>query len=182
MEQTVVSTVIHHDSKQPLDDAVTKRLRDETQKIIDALVSPAYVAALRAVKAAPVQSRLQEASTRLTPEALRKQGVKLPENMRISSRYFEAGMPRPLSLGDGAGKDKKNTLLEILKKEPTLLDELRASKSPAFDALLMSDEFGASGMEGLTMAAFGGCTCGGTPVTIPPFTTTACAGAGVHLM
>ncbi len=182
MERTVIATVLRHEGGQPKDDAVTAHLRDETQKIIDAMISPAYVAALRAVKAAPLEKRLQEASKRLTPDALRKQGVKLPENMRISSRYFESGMPQPLSLGDSASEGKANVLVELLKKNPELLDELRANNLPAFDALLMSDESMAGGGDDLTMAAFGGCTCGGTHIPIPPFTSTACGGAGVHLM
>jgi hypothetical protein len=180
MEQTVISTFVKYDGENK-DDAATAHLRDETQKIIEAMTAPAYVAALRAVKATPIEKRLLEASKRLTPDALRKQGVKLPDNMRISSRYFESGFPRPLDLGDMAD-GKPNPLSVLISKNPGLLDDLRANNLPAFNALISNDGSTGGGVDDMTAARLGGCTCGGTSIPIPPFTSTACAGAGVHLM
>ena len=84
------------------DDLNAERLRQVTSQMVDALTSPAYVEAMRAVKSAPEGQRLEEAMRRLTPDALKAQGVPLPAGMRISSRYFEQGSnPLELELSDG---------------------------------------------------------------------------------
>jgi hypothetical protein len=76
------------------------RLREMTDRMIEALTSPPYVEAMRAVRASPEDDRLAEAERRLSPDALRDLGVPIPEGMRISSRYFEKGLPEPVEVGD----------------------------------------------------------------------------------
>ena len=157
------------------------RLRKETQEIIDALTSPAYVAALRAVKAAPESKRLLEASKRLTPDALRKQGVAVPEGMRISSRYFEKGFPQPIEFGDRAD-GKPNPVAALNESNPGLLDEMR-SNNPELFKVIASDETPPPSGNNFTLASIGGCACGGRVLT-GPFgigSTTACGGAGFQI-
>lgn len=86
------------DSPTPSDDLVA--LRKTTDDMIDALTSPAYVEAMRKLRAAPDDKRLDEATRRLSPDGLRELGVPIPEGMRISSRYFEPGFAEPVELGD----------------------------------------------------------------------------------
>jgi hypothetical protein len=176
MDKEIISSSITHDGGQASDDDKTK-LRNATQAIIDALTAPEYVAALQAVKDAPMEKRLLEATQRLTPDALRKAGVKLPDGMRISSRYFESDLPKPLDFGDFAG-GKPNPLAKLSTANPGLLDDLRANNPLALTAF--SDESASGGnMSDLPMAKIGGCTCGGGPLPLIP--GTACGGGGYYL-
>lgn len=174
-EQEIISTFVKHDKEVSDEDKV--RLRNETQAIIDALTDPAYVAALRAVKEAPTEKRLLEATKRLTPDALRQAGVKLPEGMRISSRYFEKDLPRPLELGD-LPDGKPNPLAKLITSNPGLLDDLRANNPTALTAF--SDNNGTTGsMADLPTARIGGCHCGGG--SVPVIGGTACGGGGYYI-
>ncbi|SFV37033.1 hypothetical protein [Hyphomicrobium facile] len=177
MDKKVISTVIEQDDEATSEE-VKARLRDETQSIIDALTAPAYVAALRAVKAAPVEKRLLEATKRLTPEALRREGVNLPEGMRISSRYFESDLPKPLELGD-LPDGRPNPLIKLSVSNPGLLDDLRANNPAALAALLSDSHTNLGNVTELPMVRFGGCHCGGG--TLPGIGGTACGGAGYYL-
>lgn len=144
----------------------SKHLRDITSKMVDAITSPAYVEAMRAVKSAPQGKRLDEALRRLTPEALRSQGVPLPEGMRISSRYFEASFA-PVEVGEPGGQrnllkelhgvepDVINALERLREKNPSLFDDLRSRLSPG---------------DLISPVALCGCACGGA--------ATVCGGAG----
>src|SRR3954447_10028047 len=67
-------------------------LRNTASDFVNVVTSPAFLDALQAVNSAPEDQRLTEASKRLTPEALRDQGVPLPSDVRISSRYVEEGL------------------------------------------------------------------------------------------
>jgi hypothetical protein len=87
-------------SQPPVGDEEVAKLRRMTDEMIAALTSPPYVEAMRAVRAAPEDERLDEAAKRLSPEALRDLGVPIPDGMRISSRYFEKGFSEPVELGD----------------------------------------------------------------------------------
>lgn len=110
------------------DELSAEQLREITTKMIDAISSP--LEAMRAIKAAPEGQRLNEALRRLTPDALRAQGVPLPEGMRISSRYFEQGFS-PIEVGDlpeGQGK----RLSDFNEREPGFLDRLRNRDPHAF--------------------------------------------------
>lgn len=153
------------------------RLREEIGQMITALTSPPYVEAMQAVRAAPVSQRLVEGSKRLTPEALRAQGVPLPSNMRISSRYFEEGLPGPINFGEPR-EGEVNLVNALNKAQPGLLDRLRTDKPDVFRRLVESDpEVSLESSLGMTanrssspMAMVGGCCCGGG--------ATVCAGCG----
>lgn len=70
-----------------------EQLREEIAQMIEASTHPAFVEALRAVKATPIEQFLVAGSQRLTPQALREKGVPLPADIRISSRYFDDDLP-----------------------------------------------------------------------------------------
>jgi hypothetical protein len=179
MATKILSTNMEYDSENEKPDDVA-RLHLETQKIIDALTAPAYVAALRAVKDAPIDKRLLEASNRLTPDALRKQGVPIPEGMRISSRYFEKGLPASINFGD-LPDGSPNPLNALNESNPGLLDKLRSSNKEAFASLISNET--TKGDDKLVLAAFGGCHCGGIGIIGPLGIGhgTACGGAGFQL-
>jgi hypothetical protein len=105
------------------DELDVNTLREITDQMIAAITHPAYVEAMREIKATAQDKRLAEAKTRLTPDALRKLGVPLPVDMRISSRYFEPGLPAPLEVGDylPVGTD----LASLSAKLPRMSDEER---------------------------------------------------------
>lgn len=69
------------------------RLRKITDEMIITLTSAPYVEAMRTLKATPLDQRLKVGAELLTTSALRAKGVPMPDNMRVSSRYFEAGSP-----------------------------------------------------------------------------------------
>jgi hypothetical protein len=175
MDKEVISTVVER-AHEAVSDEAKARFRAETQAIIDALTAPAYVAALRHVKDAPIEKRLLEATKRLTPEALRSQGVKLPDGMRISSRYFESDLPKPLEFGD-LPDGTPNPLAKLSVSNPGLLDDLRANNPTALAAL--GSDKNANESSNLLISRIGGCTCGGREV--PVFGGTACGGAGYYL-
>src|SRR4051794_41098048 len=75
------------------DEFDVKKLQKITDGMIAAISSPAFVDAMKKLKATPAEKRLEKGAALLSPEALRKKGVKLPAGMRISSRYFEEGLP-----------------------------------------------------------------------------------------
>jgi hypothetical protein len=84
-------------------------LREEINKMTEALTHPAYVDAMKNVRNAPRDERLVVGSRLLNPDALRAQGVLLPENMRISSRYFDEDNPQGAEFGTPRGLDSKAT-------------------------------------------------------------------------
>jgi len=75
------------------------RLHEVTSQMITALASPEFVEAMRKMKATADEDRLRVAAKILTPDGLRSQGVPLPMDMRITSRYFESGKPE-IEAGD----------------------------------------------------------------------------------
>lgn len=143
-----------------------ERLTEITNQMVEAITSPPYVEAMRAVKAAEGSQRLEEAMERLTPDALRKQGVKLPEDMRISSRFFEAGF-KPVELGEPIGT--RNLLTELRVTDPEAfrrINKIRVINPHLHEELihrLIPDER-------LSPVALCGCACGGA--------ATVCGGAG----
>ena len=76
-----------------------ERLHRITNEMITAITSPPFVEAMRRMKATPKNERLRIGAEILTPDALRAQGVPLPTDMRVTSRYFEAGAP-DIEVGD----------------------------------------------------------------------------------
>jgi hypothetical protein len=139
-----------------------ENLREVTQQMINMLTAPPFVEAMQAVRETSPDKRLLEGSKRLTPEALRRKGVPLPDYMRISSRYFENGLPGPVNFGDraGGGPNIVNGLNEVA---PGLLDRLREENPRLFNELVSSDE-------DEDLQRWGGCACGGG--------LTFCAGGG----
>jgi hypothetical protein len=167
-------------SEQGLDPAF---LRKTTQDLIEALTSPAYVAAVQAVRDAPDESRLVEASHRLTPDGLRKQGVPIPSDMRITSRYFETGFPNAIDveLGDPppGGVNLVNALNEA---KPGLLDSLRINNPEIYNALIAQNNEALLGKD--IHAQLGYCNCGGHTFTGPLGigSGTVCGGAGAKII
>lgn len=135
-------------------------LRNEVDTMVKALTHPAYVEAMRAVREAPIESRLAEGSKRLHPDALRAAGVPLPDKMRISSRYFEDGLPTSVEFGDTP--EGPNLVNALNEGRPGFLDELRADNPALFSKLLNTDK--------MRFMATPGCCCGGA--------ASACGGCG----
>jgi hypothetical protein len=160
--------------KQRLD---PEQLRRETGRMIDALTDPRYVAAVRAVRAAPDDERLAEATRQLSSEGLRKLGVPIPEGMRLSSRYFEPGLPGEIELGDSPAGER-NMISTLNEAAPGLLDRLRVNEPDLFKALAVSDDRMMTAEGDLEPLGIMHCACGGG--SIPgPFHGSVCSGAGV---
>jgi hypothetical protein len=149
--------------------------RRMTGRMIEALSDPRYVEAVRAVRAAPDEARLVEATRRLSPDGLREQGVPIPPGMRISSRYFEPGFPDVVELGDPpAGRiNMVNALNEVA---PGLLDRLRMNHPEIYRQLAAPGP----GLDLGPEPRVKHCACGGHTFgsAVP---TTVCGGAGVDL-
>lgn len=153
-------------------------LRKTTDELIEALTSPAYIEAVRAVRVAPEDKRMLEASKRLTPEALRALGVPLPAGMRISSRYFETGFPDSIDVELGDAPEGGVNLINALNKaKPGLLDDLRANNAEIFKTLISPQE-----TTGPQTPRIGYCNCGGHDFSGPLVSGTVCGGAGAHVM
>jgi hypothetical protein len=67
----------------------SQRVHQLIEQLNTAVTNPAFLQALRDVGKLPEEQRLKEAQKRLTPKALAAAGVSIPDNLRISSRYFE---------------------------------------------------------------------------------------------
>lgn len=152
-------------------------LRNTTQDLIEALTSQPYVEAMLAVRAAPDEERLLEASKRLTPDALRALGVPLPSEMRISSRYFETGFPDSIDVELGDPPAGGVNLIEALNEvRPGFLDDLRLNHPDIYQTVIAPREASAIS----PTARFGYCNCGGRDFS-GPISGTVCGGAGAHI-
>lgn len=143
----------------------TERLKGVASKMIEAVTSPGFVEAMRAVRSAPEDQRLVEASRRLSPDALRAQKVPLPADMRISSRYFEKGFS-PVELGD-TPDGTRNLVNALNELEPGLLDRIRMRDRNLFDQLIDSSasnrpDVGIWACAGAGIGTICGCAGGGT--------------------
>ncbi len=145
----------------PLD---AERLRSITTEMIEALTSPEYLEQVQAVREAPEEERLVEASNRLSVDALRAAGVRLPRDMRISSRYFEESFPSAVEFGDTPGAEP-NVVNELNRIRPGWLDEVRHKDPEIFERLVAIDR----------PPALGGL---GSPTDNLPQGWGACAGGG----
>ena len=143
----------------PKEEMNVERMKKMTDEMITAITSPPFVEAMRAVRSAPESERLVEGSRRLSPEALRAQGVPLPSDMRISSRYFESGGGNPVDFGDTPGK--MNVLNELNKAEPGFLDRIRKTRPDLFDEIVKPGRPGDLAAPGGGTTNVGGCACGG---------------------
>lgn len=113
----------------PLIDA--EKVKSEMKAMVKMTSHPAFVAAMKNLKETPLDQRLDVGRETLTVEALKAQGVDMPDQMRLTTRYFEPGTPNVIEVGpDG---DVKNLVLE----KPTVQD--RPPNAPGY----------------------GGCACGG---------------------
>ena len=108
-----------------------EQIRRDITEMLEAIAHPAFVEAVRAVNSAPIEQRLVEGSRLLNPQALRERGVPFPENVRISSRYFEEGLPHPIEFGDLPG-GRPNLVNAINAAEPGFLDRLRVQNPDMF--------------------------------------------------
>lgn len=115
------------------------QLRKLSQEVVDLVASPEFMKHVQAVFAAEESVRLTEAANRLTPTALRNAGLPIPEWTKISSRYFEEGMPDEVKFTDTeAGKD----ILQILhEREPGILDRIRREDEDLWGRLTIKKPF-----------------------------------------
>ena len=84
-----------------------ERLRKITDSMITAITAPAFVEAMRTLRKVPVEKRLEYGAELLNPEKLRAQGVPLPKDMRITSRYFEPGESAVIEITEIPGVDPR---------------------------------------------------------------------------
>jgi hypothetical protein len=139
--------------------ADTRRMREISDMVLQVVTSPQFLEQVAAVKAAPPERRLEEASKRLTPKALREIGIELPPNLRLSSRYFDDQAPTEVELADTAAG--VNIVTALNEARPGLLDELKVSRPDIFRRIVAPD---------LVERASGGCACAGW--------ATVCVGGG----
>ncbi len=64
-------------------------LKKKTDEMLEALANPAFLEQIEAMQQLPLEQRMEEAAKRLTPAALKRAGIDLPEGGRLSTRYFE---------------------------------------------------------------------------------------------
>jgi hypothetical protein len=70
-----------------------ENLRKITDQMIGVLTSDGFVSAMHTLKTTPKDQRLEVGSTILTHAALVANGVPLPADFRVTSRYFEQNAP-----------------------------------------------------------------------------------------
>ena len=108
-----------------------KKVRQEMETMIEMITHPAFVDAMKTMKASTPKRRIELGKELLTVKALSSSGVKIPDGMRLTTRYFEPGKP------------------EVLEFTPD--GKVRLTKSPK------SPKFPNRGGD----IAYGGCACGG---------------------
>lgn len=109
-------------------------LREFSERLIACVTSPEMVEQVQAVLNSSSGSRLGEAADRLTPSALKRFGVDLPDFTRVSSRYFDEGIGDEVNFYDVQGS---RDILQLLNSgDPEILDEL-GKTSPDLLALLV---------------------------------------------
>ncbi len=82
------------------------KVKKDMDAIIEMITHPQFVAAMKDMKQTPVAKRQEVGKKTLTVQALAAKGVKIPANMRITTRYFEPGSTDILEV-DPNGKLKK---------------------------------------------------------------------------
>jgi hypothetical protein len=70
-----------------------KKVRQEMDTMIEMITHPEFVAAMKQMKLATPKQRLELGKELLTVGSLSSKGVKIPEKMRITTRYFEPDNP-----------------------------------------------------------------------------------------
>lgn len=127
----------------------------ETRRMVECMTHPAYVEAMRTLKSTPNEERLTIVMKLLTPEALRERDVPIPPGMRISSRYFEPGIPA-VEAGELATREK-GVLRELNERDRGVLDRLRVKEPQLLTDLAAID----LRRDEIDPAALCVCACGG---------------------
>lgn len=130
-------------------------LKERTDEILRSATSPEFLAQLEEVRSAPKEQRIDEAAKRLTPDAMRKAGVNLPEGVRISSRYFEEGEDFDIELGDIGGRIAIVPALNQI--QPGFLDRLRGERPDLFKQLVGHPYLGPSDLSVCVCVGAGPC-------------------------
>lgn len=136
-------------------------LIERSNEVLQAVTSPEFLAQLEAVRAVPVEHRLAEAARRLTPDAMRRAGVRLPEGIRISSRYFEEGQNFNIELGDIPRRI--SVVPAIMEIDPDFLDKLRVARPDVFTHIVTEPPFAGDDLTNRwsVCGCAGGGFCGG---------------------
>lgn len=109
-----------------------QKVKKEMDVLINMITHPAFVDAMKKMKASPVSKRRELGKKLLNIDVLKAQGVEIPPGMRLTTRYFEPGRTEVLELGpDGL---------------------IRGVKIPKFSV---------GDLKELGNVAWGGCACGG---------------------
>lgn len=144
-------------------------MREQTEQNCRLLKSEAFLSQLQAVIDSREGQRIDEAAKRLTPQALREAGVQLPKGLRVSSRYFEPELKRPLELGDVY--ERVNLVGTLAELSPGILSKLREQEPDLLDNLTERLEPRRPGDIGPLAA------CGGIGVSVPAGGVCACFGS-----
>ena len=135
------------------------QLKELGQQLVELVTSQEFMQHVQAVFEAEESVRLSEAANRLTPTALRKAGLPVPEWTRISSRYFEEGKASEISFIDIEGD--RDILQKLHEIEPGILDDIGLNNKELLFKLTNNKKLMAP--EG-AFAAAGACVCvGGGP-------------------
>jgi hypothetical protein len=109
------------------------KVRKEMDVMIEMITHPEFVASMKAMKETPLKKRREFGEQNLTLKALKAKGIKLPDGMRVTTRYFEPNKPK---------------IIEI-----TPDGKISITKKPQF---VIGNLIGDAGT-----LAWGGCACGG---------------------
>jgi len=109
------------------------KVKKEMDAMIEMITHPAFVDAMKTMKQTPNSKRLALGKEVLSVQSLKSKGVKMPEGMRVTTRYFEPGTPEVLELRPD-GKIKN----------------IKVPSSPLGDFILKPGRL-----------SWGGCACGG---------------------
>lgn len=133
----------------------SNELRRITDQVLTVLTDTRFLEQMQAVNSAPPNRRLAEASKRLTPKALSEIGIRIPENVRLSSRYFDDQANAEVELADVQGG--LNIVNALNETRPGFLDDLKLQRPDLFRRIVEQD------VEKTTasLRSSGGCLCGG---------------------
>jgi hypothetical protein len=134
-------------------------LKKESEKILGCVTNPRFLEQLEEIRRVPRDRRIGEAAKRLTPDALRKAGVDVPEGVRLSSRYFEQGEDFNIELGELPGRIPVVPAIESI--QPGFLDRLRVERPDLFSQLVRDPQFAGSATSWSVCGCVGGGFCAG---------------------
>ena len=70
-----------------------KKIKAEMDDMIKMVSHPEFVSAMKKMKELSMTKKMDFAKKNLNVETLKEKGVPMPENMRITTRYFEPNKP-----------------------------------------------------------------------------------------